>query len=331
MNSRRVLGAVCTFLMCIGLGSNKALAVGVPAGTDITNTAEVTYVVGATSATTSSNSVVVKVAEILDVVVTRQSPANTAVGASSTQQEIVFTVTNAGNGPEAFRLVMDSVVGADDFDPTPASPSIYFDTDASGDLSPGDTPYTAGTNDPVLNPDTFVTVLVVNDIPASVVDGNVGITRLTADARTGSGTSGTVFAGQGAAGTDAVVGMTGAIAGTTGQYQVAGVTVSAVKSQAVVDQFGGTRPLPTARINYTVTVQAVGTGNAANTVFTDNIPANTTYVPGTLRLNSTPLSDTAADDAGDFIVTPSPQVRVTLGNLNQASGTQTIEFAVTIN
>ncbi len=211
MYSLRVLGAVCAFTVCIGLGSNKALAVGVAAGTDITNTAEVTYAVGATNVTTSSNAVVVRVAEILDVAVTRQSPANTAVGASSTQQEIVFTVTNAGNGPEAFRLVMDSVIGADDFDPTPASPSIYFDTDASGDLSPGDTPYTVGTNDPLLNPDTSMTVLVVNDIPATVVDGNMGITRLTADARTGSGTSGMIFAGQGAGGTDAVVGMSGAL------------------------------------------------------------------------------------------------------------------------
>ena len=46
--------------------------------------------------------------------------------------------------------------------------------------------------------DTSITVLVVNDIPATVVDGNVGITRLTADARTGSGASGMIFAGQGA-------------------------------------------------------------------------------------------------------------------------------------
>ncbi len=331
MSSRRVLGAVCTLTAFIGLGSNKALAVGVAAGTDITNTAEVTYAVGATTATASSNAVVVKVAEILDVVVTRQSPANVAVSASSTKKEIVFTVTNAGNGPEAFRLDLLSTIGADDFDPTPSSPSIYFDTDASGDLSAGDTPYTAGTNDPVLNPDTFVTVLVVNDIPSTVVDGNVGITRLTADARTGSGTAGTIFAGQGASGTDAVVGMSGALASSTGQYQVTGVTVTAVKSQTVVDQFGGSRPLPTAHINYTVTVQAVGSGSAANAVFSDNVPANTTYVPGSLRLNSTLLSDTAADDAGEFISTPSPHVRVVLGTLNQASGTQTIQFAVTIN
>jgi uncharacterized repeat protein (TIGR01451 family) len=125
--------------------------------------------------------------------------------------------------------------------------------------------------------------------------------------------------------------MSGALAGSTGQYRVAGVTVSAVKSQTVADQFGGARPLPTARINYTVTVQATGTGSAANAVFSDDIPANTTYVPGTLSLNSTLLSDTPADDAGEFSSTPSPHVRVTLGTLTQASGSQTIQFAVTIN
>ena len=76
--------------------------------------------------------------------------------------------------------------------------------------------------------------------------------------------------------------------------------MNAVKSQAVVDQFGGTRPLPGARINYTIVVSATGSGTAANSVFTDNIPANTTYVPGTLRLNSAALSDAADADAGDF-------------------------------
>ena len=331
MFSLRALGAACTVTLCFGLGSNKAFAVGVPAGTDITNTAQVTYAIGATSVTTSSNAVVVTVAEILDVVVTRQSTANTSVSANATQQEILFSVTNSGNGPETFRLVMNSVIGSDDFDPLPSSPSIYFDTDGSGDLSSGDVAYSEGTNDPVLNPDSFVAVLVVNNIPGTVVDGNIGIIQFAADARTGSGAPGTVYATQGAGGTDAVVGMSGAAGLGTGQYVVGGITVTAVKSQVVVDQFGGTRPLPLARINYTVTVQATGSGSAANTSFIDNIPANTTYVPGTLRLNSALLSDAAADDAGEFISTPAARVRVALGTLTQASGTQTIQFAVTIN
>jgi len=183
----------------------------------------------------------------------------------------------------------------------------------------------------VLNADAFVTILVVNDIPGSVVDGNRGFSRLTADARTGTGTPGTTFAGQGVSGTDAVVGTTGADGEATGEYLVAGVAVNAVKSQVVVDQFGGARPVPGARINYSIVVSATGTGTALNPIFTDSIPANTSYVPGTLRLNAAVITDNADADAGDYLATPTARVRVALGNLTQASGSQTITFAVTIN
>lgn len=330
MQSLRLIAAVGTVAMALGLGSNHASAAGVPAGTVINNTAQVAFSVGSVTSTTNSNTVSVTVGEILDVVVTLQTPT-VSVSAGDTQQEIVYRVTNAGNGPETFRLVMNSVLTGDDFDPAAATPSIYFDTDASGDLSPGDTAYVVGTNDPVLNADAFVTVLVVNDIPGTVTDGNRGFSRLTADARTGTGTPGTTFAGQGAGGTDAVVGTTGADGDATGQYLVAGVAVNAVKSQVVVDQFGGARPVPGARINYSVVISATGTGTALNPVFSDNVPANTTYVPGTLRLNAAALTDNADADAGDYLATPTARVRVALGNLTQASGSQTITFAVTIN
>jgi uncharacterized repeat protein (TIGR01451 family) len=313
-----------------GFGASRANALGVPAGTAINNTAQVSYTVGAVNATATSNTVSVTVAEILDVVVTLQTPS-VAVSAGDSSQELVYRVTNTGNGPETFRLVMNSVIAGDQFDPTPSATSIYFDTDNSGDLSPGDTPYVVGSNDPALSADGFVTVLVVNDIPGTVVDGNRGFSRLTADARTGTGTPGTAFAGQGVGGTDAVVGTTGADSQATGEYLVAGVTINAVKSQTVVDQFGGNRPVPGARINYTIVVTATGTGTAATSVFSDNIPANTTYVPGSLQLNTTTLSDAADADAGDFATTPAARVRVALGNLNTAAGSKTITFAVTIN
>jgi uncharacterized repeat protein (TIGR01451 family) len=330
VNLFRLPGAVGALVVACALGSGAAHAVGVAAGTIIDSDAQVTYSIGATSASVTSNTVSVTVAEILDVVVTLQTPTvNVAAGA--TQQEIVYRVTNTGNGTETFSLVMNSVLGGDDFDPVPATPSIYFDTDASGDLSPGDTPYVIGTNDPDLNADAFVTVLVVNSIPAGVVDGNHGLSRLTATARTGAGSPGTNFAGKGAGGTDAVAGTTGADGEATGQYLVSGITVKAVKSQTVVDPFGGARPIPGARINYSIVVSATGTGAASGAVFSDVIPVNTTYVPGTLRLNSTALTDGVDADAGDFSTNPAARVRVTLGNLTQASGSQTIEFAVTIN
>lgn len=330
MQSLRKIGAFGTLAAVFAMASSPSFAVGVPAGTDIANVAEVTYSVGSVSATATSNTVSVTVAEVLDVVVTLQTPS-VAVSAGDTQRELVFRVTNTGNGTETFRLVMNSVLTGDEFDPTPAATSIYFDTDASGDLSPGDTPYVVGSNDPVLSADGFVTVLVVNDIPGTVVDGNRGFSRLTADARTGIGAPGTTFAGAGVGGTDAVVGTTGADGDATGQYLVAGVTVNAVKSQVVVDQFGGARPIPGARINYTIVVSATGSGSATGSVFTDNIPANTTYVPGTLTLNTAALSDGADADAGEYQTSPAARVRVALGTLTQAGGSQTVSFAVTIN
>ena len=329
MQSVRSLAVIATVALALGV-SLDARAAGALAGTDIQNTAEVSYAVGGVTATATSNTVSVRVAEILDVVVTPQTPT-VAVSAGDTAREQVYRVTNTGNGPEAFHLVTTSTLGGDEFDPAVATPSIYFDTDGSGDLSAADTPYVAGSNDPLLAPDGSVTILIVNDIPATVVDGNRGFARLTADARTGSGAAGTAFAGQGAGGTDAVVGLSGATASAQSQYLVTSVTVNAVKSQAVVDQFGGSRPLPGARINYTIVVSATGAGSAATAMFTDRIPANTTYVPGSLRLNTAALSDSADADAGEYTTTPDARVRVNLGALAQASGNQTIEFAVLIN
>jgi len=183
----------------------------------------------------------------------------------------------------------------------------------------------------VLNADECRYVYLVNNIPASAVDGNLGRSTLTAEARTGTGAAGTVFAGQGTGGTDAVVGTTLATDVAQGEYLVQGVAVTAAKTQAVVDQFGGSRPIPRATITYTVAVNAVGTGTATASMFIDNIPAGTTYVPGSLTLNGTSLSDNADADAGTYETAPQPRVRVSLGDLKQSDGTQTIRFAATIN
>lgn len=310
--------------------SGTASAVGTTAGTTISNTASVSFEVGGATVTTTSNAATLTVAELLDVVVTLQSPTVTVV-AGATQQELVFRVTNTGNGPESFGLLADSVLGGDDFDPVPATPFIYFDTDGSGDLSPGDTPYAAGSNDPLLAPDASVTLLVVNDIPGSATNGQRGLTQLAARALTGTGAPGTLFAGQGEGGVDALAGTSGGDADANGEYVVSDITVTAVKSQAVTDGFGGASAVPGARIDYQVVITATGTGTATAAVFADPIPADTSYVPGSLVLNGAALSDAADADAGQFITSPAAAVRVTLGDLTQAAGPQTIGFAVTID
>jgi uncharacterized repeat protein (TIGR01451 family) len=264
------------------------------------------------------------------VTVDAQTP-NVDVDAGETQREVLYRVSNTGNGTETFLLTMNSVIAGDQFDPVPATPSIYFDTDGSGDLSSGDTPYVAGANDPVLGDDDFVNVLVVNDIPAGVADGQIGLTRLAAASRTGTGTAGFVFAGAGDGGVEAVVGNSGADGEATSQYEVADISVTVAKSQVVLNQFGGVAPVPGARITYSMVISVTGSGNADNAVFTDAIPANTSYLPGSLQLNSVTLTDGADADAGQYTAAAPAQVRVTLGNLTTASGPQTVTFAVIIN
>ncbi|HEV7607243.1 MAG TPA: hypothetical protein VGO61_07890 [Steroidobacteraceae bacterium] len=324
--------------MALALGANNAHAVGVGAGVHIDNTATVDYTVGSVTSTTTSNTTTVVVAEILNVAVLAPA-AQTPVAPGTTGQVLRFRVDNLGNGPEAFLLVANNAVTGDNFDPIAASPAIYLDTGGgvttAGVFDATDVPYVPGSNDPNLagdsTPASFVYVYLVNNIPGSVSDNNIGRSTLTASARTGTGAAGTVFAGQGLLGTDAVVGTTTASALAQGEYLVQGIAVTATKSQVVVDQFGGAHPLPGARINYSIVVNAVGSGTATTSVFADNIPAGTTYLPGTLTLNSAALTDTADADAGAYETTPQPRVRVQLGNLTQASGTQTIQFAVRIN
>lgn len=327
--SRSIAAIAAAFILCAV--AVDAHAVGTAAGTNIQSTAQVSYQIAGSTLSTSSNTSTVTVAEILDTVITIAGSTVTAQ-AGATQQELVFTVTNTGNGIETFELIaLSAGVGGDAFDPELATPAIYFDTDNSGDFSSPDTVYVAGTNDPTLVADASVRVLVLNSIPSGAANGTRGRSQLTARARTGYGDPGTSFAG-GDGGVEAVAGTTRAEATLFGEYLVESFLITAVKSHSFQDQFGGTRPLPGARINYQIVVTPSGSGTAAAATFTDSIPDNTTYVAGSLELNNAPLTDAGGnDDAGAYITTPVPEVRVSLGDLTSASGPQTIEFAVTIN
>ena len=318
---------VVTLTAALPFGAHAA---GTAAGTTIQNTATVNFSVAGTPASTNSNATSVTVAEILNVTVTLQSPTVTTV-AGATNKALVFRVTNTGNSNETFTLAALSALVGDDFDPVPAAPFLYIDTDGSGDLSAADTAYVAGSNDPTLAADGSVGVLVLNNIPAGLADGTRGRSQLHAAARTGTGAPGTVFAGQGTGGVDAIAGTSGGQAQIYGEYLVGAVNVSAVKSQTVTNTFGSTEPVPGATIAYRVVVTATGTGTAVGAAFRDAIPANTTYVAGSLKRNGASLTDAADADTGAYVTTPAPAVTVALGDLTSAVGAQTIEFAVTIN
>ena len=311
------------------LPSASLWAAGTPAGTLIENTARIDFDVSGTSASVNSNTVSIAVDERIDVLVTPLS-TQVLVAPGDTDRSLLFRVSNIGNGNELFTFSFDSTIAGDDFDPLPAVPAIYFDTDGSGDFSLGDVAYVPGGNDVLLAPDETIDVLLVNDIPAGLVNGQSGRSALNATAATGNGSPGDLFPGLGEGGVDAVLGTSGGSATAEAEYLVADVQLSVIKSVVVSDPMGGNEPVPGATLTYTVTVEVTNSGTAANSVFADPIPANTSYVVSSISLNGSGLTDAAADDAGEFDTTGVPTVVVRLGDLTQASGVQTVSFDVVI-
>ena len=307
--------------------AEPAHAVGTAAGTTISNTATATYTdAGGNPVSVPSNRVDVRVDEILNVSVVTADAGDVAALPGATNQVLSFTVTNTGNGSESFRLSPVNTIGGDAFDPT--TTSLVFDTNGNGVYDAGvDTIYNAGSNDPILAPDTSVRVFVLSTVPATATDGQRGQTDLTATAVTGSGTPGTAFAGQGQGGGDAVVGATTALGRDDGFYIVNSATVAFVKSASVLDPFGGAKPVPGAIITYTLVATVSGSGSLNNLAAGDPIPASTTFVPGSITSQAGPITDVTDADAGEFAAN---RVAVRFGTVSGGQ-TRTVTFKVKIN
>lgn len=305
-------------------------AVGTPTGTDITNQATASYNVGPTNFVEVSNVTTTTVAELVDVSTVWQDAAPITVNPGDTVQITTFLVTNIGNGNDTYTLEGLSTLPGDDFNPT--LNDLYFDTNGNGLYDPGiDAQYIPGINDPSLDADQSMIVFSSNNIPTGVTDGDLGFTQLRAITNLGAGPPGTIYPGQGDFGTDAVLGNSGGEDSDIGIYVVSNVIMTIDKTVIITDPFGTNEPIPGAVLSYSLVVTAGGSGTAQNVVITDPIPANTTYNPGTLTLNSTPLTDIVDGDAGDVGGTTPNTVTVNLGDLAAPAPIQTITFDVTIN
>lgn len=303
----------------------QASAAGTRAGSTISNTATASFDAGGGTTTVDSNRVDLLVDEVLDVTVDSSDPADVPTTPGATGQMLTFSVTNNGNGVEAFGLTPIANGGGDDYDPTVTQ--IYLDN-GDGIFDAGtDTLYTPGANDPSLDPDQSITVFVLATTPGTVVDGNRGIVSLVAAAKTGTGAPGDSFAGQGEGGGDAVVGATGADGSDAGAYVVSAATVTLVKSAVVTNPLGTADPIPGATITYTIVATVAGSGSVSGLAITDNIPADTSYVPGSITLGGAALSDAVDADAGDFNGT---RVNVTLGTVPGGQN-RTVTFRTTID
>ena len=303
-----------------------AWAIGAPANTPISNTAQATYTdPDGQPQTVNSNTSTLRVDEVLDAVVVSNDAGNVDVLSPGDDRGLSFTLTNPGNGSEAFALVPNASLGGDQYDPTDVR--IFLD-DGDGIFEPAeDTLYAPGVNDPVLAPDQSIVVFVSSDTPAGRSTGDTAAALLTATAVTGSGAPGTTFAGQGTGGVDAVVGATTATANAQVAYQVVQALATLTKTQSVSGPFGSS-PVPGAVITYTITMTLAGTGTITGAQIDDPIPANTTYVAESIVLDgTTELSDAADSDEGRFT---GSGIAVGLGSVT-APASHTVTFQVQIN
>jgi uncharacterized repeat protein (TIGR01451 family) len=321
---RIAAGTLCAVAACVA--ASPAQSAGTPAGTNVQNVATATYGAPGSEQTVTSNTVTLKVDELLDVTVASADPGDVTVTPGATNQVTRFTITNSGNGNEAFTLTALGNGGGDDFDPSITS--LVLDTNGNGAYDAGvDTTYVAGSNDPALAADASIVVFILSTIPSSATDGNRGRVDLLAAAKTGSGTPGTSFSGLGTGGSNAVVGASGADGTDDGYYAVASTSLAFTKSASVLDPFGGSNAVPGSTITYTLTATVSGSGSLPNVRVTDPIPSGSTYAPGSITLDGTGLTDAADGDAG---AKNASAIAVNLGTV--AAGTsRIITFKVTVN
>lgn len=301
-----------------------AHAAGVSAGTLIQNTATASYSNGTATVTVTATADF-RVDELLDVAVASLDAGNVTLGTSNAV--LTFRVTNTGNGPEAFNLTVDPALAGNDFNPTVVR--IAYDSNNSNAYEAGvDVEIPAGGSTPSIAADGTLRVFVIVQLSGTPSDEDLANVRLTAEAVTGTGNPGRVFAGQGEGGVDAVVGASRADDDAQGTVIASIGSVTLAKTvHSIADEFGGEQPVPGATVTYQLVASATGTGSVSALTVTDPIPTGTTYVANSLRLDGASLTDQTGDDAGQA---GSSGISVNIGAL-AGGASRTIRFSVTID
>jgi uncharacterized repeat protein (TIGR01451 family) len=324
MKSLRIIctaGAVAT-----GLAWGQPVwATGTPAGTLIQNTATVTFNTGAGPITLQSTTNTIKVDQLIGVAVTALTSSPVSVG--SANAVLPYQVTNTGNGADSFALTGAPAVAGNTF--TTTLQTLAIDSNGNGVYDAGvDTVLTNGGASQMVAPDGTFRVFLVVSAPAGASDAQTSQVRLTATSLTGSGAPGTLFAGKGVGGVNAVVGLSGGTGNALDALVASLASVTLTKSALIVDPYGGANPVAGAVVTYSIVAHTTGSGIASGLTVTDAFPAGTTYQAGSITLNGAGQTDAADGDAGSASATG---IAVVLGNVAGGSADRTVTFQVKIN
>jgi uncharacterized repeat protein (TIGR01451 family) len=316
------------------LGSIQVFAL-TTAGTDIANTATLSYDVGGTSQTSiSASDAGFKVDRKIDVLVTNQDNTDgvKTVNVTPAQQDVVltFAINNAGNDAETYQLTLDDTVAGDQFDPQSCEISVD-----------GGSNWVAASTNPAINiaQEETSNALVRCDIPPAapasggVNDSDNGSVVLTAtvQGRTNDNNNAddpaavqNVFA-DGAGQTDSA---NNGDYSDIGTYHVVSPNLTMTKTSMVTDDpvyNGGAgaaaepHRIPGATVRYCFQIDNTGTADASNVQINDDFTVdnknNLTYVnSGFVKQGIGTACDCAGitDTSGSFT---SPNVTIPIGTI----------------
>ena len=297
MRQHMTRAAIVTAVLAF-VSVSTALAAGTPAGTVISNQATVNYTdISGNPLSVASNVITTTVSQVASVTV---APDGAATASPGNTIFYAHQVTNGGNGSDTIDLTAVSSNGW--------ATVLYMDNNGDGAFDVGDTAMTDSDGDSVpdtgaLAADVVVNILAAVTVPPGTLDGTVDVMTVT--------------------GTSTFNPAVSDIATDTTSINAPDVAV--VKSVAPLGP-----QIPGTTMTYSVVVTNNGTGDANVVTVTDNIPANTTFVAGSITLNAASKTDVVDGDEADFNVTTAGAVTVNVGTLIPTA-TATITFQVIIN
>ena len=295
--------AMLTGTATVAMWGGQAGAAGTVAGTNIDNSATVSFSVGGGAPqSVPSNTARFVVDRKVNLAVAEVGGTPTLVSLGSTDQVTTFTVTNLTNAVQDFRLDPDQqnvsipLLGVDNFDMT--SLRAFVDSNGNGTYDAG---VDTATYIDELAPDATVTVFIVANVP-NVAGENVAIVSLNAVAAAGGtpGTRGADLVATSLLAADSPTTVDVVFADDTGlldqprngaqrafdSYKIATAAVSMAKTSKVlsdpINLLVNPRAIPGATMEYCLTVNNAGPGTVNAVSITDNVPANTTYVANSL-------------------------------------------------
>ncbi len=267
-----------------------------PAGTVISNQADATYYdEDGQGYTTTSPTITVTILPVNALVVTPDETEPSATVAPREQLTRIFRVCDTGNTPDFYTITRASATAP------AAITALYFDNDASGTFTNGDTQITlAATMSQRVAPGACIGVialLATNDFPANSL---LTIT-LTARSNVTGGTNGL------AEDDGTIINQVGAGVRLTSPVDTQLPPVKLVENQERVTA------APGQTLNYTITFRNSGDVPARNVLVSDLLPDGLAYVPGSLRLADRVLTDQA--DADEGTARPPRQIEVRLAEV----------------